>query len=76
MFFLDILDISKRTSSTPNCFASCFAVSVLPTPVGTHKHKRTNDLLSGLSPACATRILSTIPSIAVSCPYARFLISF
>ena len=64
--------ISKRTSLTPRLDASAFAVSVLPVPVGPINTNAPTGLSSGFSPAWLTSILSTILSIARSCPYTTF----
>ena len=49
-------DMSKRTSSTPSVAASCFATSVLPTPVGPENRKQPIGFSGSPSPARAILI--------------------
>src|SRR6266478_6472673 len=67
--------MSKRRNSTPSAAASCFATSVLPTPVGPAKRKEPTGFSGWPSPARARRIAETTVSMAWSCPKTRSLMS-
>jgi hypothetical protein len=61
-------DMSKRMSSTPMMKASCFATSVLPTPVGPEKRKLPTGFCGLPSPERAILMAAESASIALSWP--------
>src|SRR5437764_1164235 len=67
--------MSKRRNSTPSAAASCFATSVLPTPVGPQKRNEPTGLSCWPSPARARRIAETTVSTAISWPNTSSLMS-